>query len=231
MARRIVVVGAAMLMVCGAVLGQASAESILINGGAETGDLTGWINDNSGASPGNSWKVSPGSASSSGVIWPYEGDYLFDLGCSFSPGDVMALVQTGTTGLSGPYPLRLSGWFANESVYGDPPDSGEAMLRIYGDGAETQLLASASTGVMSDLPNLTWHGFDIGVDLGELTETPDHWRVDLVAYRNFGSCLDVVYDGMELSVVPEPAMALLGLAGLVTGMVARHRARKRKKQG
>ena len=130
----------------------------------------------------------------------------------------MALVQTGTAGLFVPYTLHLSGWFANESVYGNPPDSGEAILSVYADAAETELLASASTGIMSDLPNLTWHGFSVDVDLGGLALTPDHWRVDLMAYRNYGTCLDVVFDGVQLHAVPEPGtFTLLGLGLLFPG--------------
>lgn len=219
----------AVVLVVGVVVSAAqpaSALSVLVNGGAEMGDLTGWQNDNSGAGGDNSWKVSPGSASSSGCIWAYEGHYLFDLGCGYRSGDVMRLLQRGTAGLDAPQ-LRLTGWFANESVFGNPPDSGEAVLRIYADSAENQLLAHGSTGVMSDLPNLTWHWFSASVDVKGLSAQPDHWRVDLIAYMNYGTCLDVVFDGLALTPVPEPSTISLALLGV--GFCTLSAARRRKK--
>lgn len=119
--------------------------------------------DLSGASSHDFIGTPLGSTTSTGHLDPYEGLRLFTFSGLTNRGDTMVLYQIGTAGL-GTTELVLSGWYANETL-GSPADTGEAALRIFGDAAESRVLASATTGMMQAASSLTWKPFDLSVGL------------------------------------------------------------------
>jgi len=204
--------------------GSTLAAPTLVNGDAETGDLTGWVTSD----PQIGAVASQSQAT--GTVYPYEGDFFFSFALGPARGSVndppatIGMYQTGTTGLDGTG-LRLTGWVQTENRSGSlaalvVPDAGEAILAVY--DSDDVLLASASTGILVT-PNLQWQPF--AVELDDVSGAA-YWRVDLLGTVNDGTYVNAFYDGVELSsmAVPAPGAVLLGSLG--AGLVGWMRRRK-----
>ena len=198
----------ALLLLCSS--SSAFAIPILVNGGAEFGDLTGWTLTPAGA---------PASAvmnrsQFSGTVGPFEGDWFFTFANAPHPGPIV-LTQTGTAGLGAPG-LVLDGWFQTE--FGDPA---EVVLSIL-DGVN-DVLASVTTGPVTT-SNLKWEALPtlaVSVPAGAAA-----WMVELRGDLNFSTFVNTHFDGIRLVVgVPEPAtLGLLGAGLLGLGVMRRRRA-------
>jgi len=204
----------------------ASAD-FMTNGGAETGDLTGWTVDISGATSGNTDMIEAVTSQpqSTGTVLPYAGDYFFTFANSSTrtsadrTGGIprtISMSQTGTSGL-GSAVLTLDGWVQTESYQG-LNDDGEAVLTLYGDAAETSIVDTVSTGLLSS--HGAWSLFSVSLaNPGGV----DHWKVTLLGTVNSTTYANTFYD--DVSLVPIPGAVLLGMLGLsVVGVKLRKRA-------
>jgi len=151
------------------------ARAMLVNGGAEAGDTSGWT-----ASGGNV-VATVGDA----TFTPFEGSYFFTFaGSAASSG---SLTQTGTDGLTEGSVLLLSGYLVTDSV-----DSGTAILTVY-DGVGG-VLDTTSTGPQNTAA--AWQPFSLSLAVPAGAAT---WEVRLEGQLGAsGSNTDVNWDAIEL---------------------------------
>ncbi len=197
----------------------------LINGGAETGDLTGWTTDLSAAQgaggSGNTNII--GSLDSeltqqSGFdVYPFEGSRFFGFTQEQTQaisglGLTISMIQTGTLNPSLISNLTLSGLMQTETFQG-LPDFGEAVLRLRDSGGS--IVAQNSTGSLVS-PNGDWMPFGVALAVpGSATS----WEVELFGTAQVSTYTNTFWDGLVL--VPEaptgallaPVLVLLGLLG------------------
>lgn len=199
---------ALVFVVAAVLLADPAAATLLVNGGAEAGSLTGWQLTPSGAPA----SASTSRSQASGVVLPYEGSWFFTFADGPQAGTI-TLAQSGSNGLGGDF-LVLNGRYQTE--YGDPARATLSVL----DGSGG-VLASLTTGAMTT-PNLSWRAF------GELElAIPDGaaaWRVELQGSLSFGSYINVHWDALTLESVTTsvpapsaPGLVLLGAVGLASG--------------
>ncbi len=208
-----VVVAAFALLVNGSAL---AGPSLLTNGNAEAGDLTGWVTSDPQIGAVTS------QSQSTGTVLPYEGKFFFSYALSAArasasdPAATIGMYQIGTAGL-GASMLQLTGWVQTEGR--QIADTAEAILAVY-DATDT-LLASASSGILTTA-NLEWQPFS--VELSDLSGAA-YWRVDLRGTVNDGTYANAFFDDVRLAAIPAPGAVLLGSlgAGLV-GWLRRRRA-------
>jgi hypothetical protein len=203
-----------------------SNAAILTNGDAETGDLSGWFVDESGASSGNIGIIAAVTRQrqSTGTVTPFADDYFFSFATKIAGGgSTISMYQTGTTGLDAAA-LTLSGMFQVE-VWRSIPETAEAVLSVF-DGSDN-LLASATTGSMSPNNNLTWLPFSTTLDLSAVTGA-EKWRVELFGTADGGRSVNVFYDSVELTPVPEPS-SFATFTGLFSMGLIGYRWRRRRK--
>ena len=194
-------------VVCAFMSVPASAD-LMTNGGAESGDLTGWTVDLSSATSGNTNIIAATTQQlqSGPTVFPYSGSYFFTFAneataAAANSGITISMSQTGSSGLGYPI-LTLQGWVQTEGA-----DDGEAVLTFYGDAGETSVLGTGNTGVLNS--HLAWSPFSISAT------TPggvDHWKVTLLGTVNASTYANVFYDDVQL--VPVPGAVLLGILGL-----------------
>ncbi len=212
-----------LVILIGALLALPASADLVSNGGAETGDLSGWTVDLTGASSGNTNIIAAvtSQAQSTGTVLPHAGDYFFTFANQAvaqvsNSGLTISMSQTGTSGLALPV-LTLQGWIQTE-FYKGADDTGEAVIALYGDAAETVLLGQASTGVLAS--HAAWSPFSASL---ANPGGADHWKVTLFGTENVNTYANVFYDDVQL--VPVPGAVLLGMLGLsVAGVKLRKRA-------
>jgi hypothetical protein len=207
MMRRLAFIG----VVCAFIAVPALAD-LMTNGGAESGDLSGWTIDISAATSGkmNIIAATTSQSQSTGTVLPKAGNYFFTFaneatGATSGSGITISMSQTGTSGL-GYGVLSLDGWVQTET-YQSANDDGEAVLALYGDAGETSVVATASTGLLAS--HGLWSPFSVSViNPGGV----DHWKVTLLGTVNSTTYTNVFYD--DVQVVPVPGAVLLGILGL-----------------
>ena len=161
----------------------AGDDYFLINGGAETGDLTGW-----GKSPSDAPIVATMHVvETAGTVTPQAGDFFFSFADSPQTGTVSlyqgAPLKPGTTS------LFFTGWIQTEFE-----DTGEVFMRAL-DGSGN-VLASGSAGPLSS-GNLHWEEFAVRIQVpGGATS----WEVELRGTLVTGTFINVFYDSMFLSI-------------------------------
>ncbi len=166
--------------------------NLLINGDAESQDLTGWTLS------GQDIIFTPASQKQkTGWIYPAQGDYFISFGRIQASYGMMS--QTGLIP-DNAQTLTLGGWFQ-----GEYSDYGIASLTVY-DQADAELV-SVNTGNMTT-PILTWQTFQIEAALPEYSYS---WEVTLEGFLDYGSVVNAFYDDVYL--IPEPATLLLLAAG------------------
>lgn len=183
--------------------------SLLLNGDAELGNLTGWTPVLTGASSGNTGIIGAVSSllQSTGTVTPYEGGYFFSFasqatGSVSNAGDTIWMYQTGVTGLD-QYALQLTGMYQTET-YVNRTDVGEVVLSIY--DASDSLLDSVTTNSLAS-PNLVWQSFDLSL---VIPDNAASWKVELRGTDNSTTFTNVFYDDLELTAtIPEPATVIV----------------------
>jgi len=189
---------------------------ILLNGGAESGGLSGWTTTDPQIKAVTSQKQS------TGIVYPYQGGYCFSLAVSGARDSVddspvtIGMYQTGA--VDDAPTLRLAGRAQTENRDGNY-DAGEVVLSVFDvDGA---LLASASSGLLTT-DNFEWQQFV--VELTGLAGAAS-WRADLYGTVFDGTYANVFYDDLQLIANPVPgAVILAGIGAGLTGWLRRRRS-------
>lgn len=161
----------------------AGVDYFLINGGAESGDLSGW-----GKSPSNApIEATMQVVETAGTVTPQAGDYFFSF-ADFAQSGTVSLFQ-GAPLKPGTTSLRFTGWVQTEFA-----DTGEVILSALDESGNT--VSSRSVGPLNT-ENLHWEGFDVSIMVpGDATS----WLVELRGTLVTGSFINVFYDSMFLSI-------------------------------
>ncbi len=207
------------ILVLSCLIAVAASADLMVNGGAESGDLTGWSVDLSAADTANDSIIATIALQdqSGPDVTPHSGNYFFTFANERTSqeadaGITISMYQTGTSGLGSPR-LTLEGYVQTEH-YDGGNDDGEAILALYGDSGETSLLTSASTGVLDS--HGAWSLFSLSV---ENPGDADHWKVTLLGTENKSTFTNVFYDDVSLVAVPTPAAVVMGILGLTAAGV------------
>jgi len=171
--------------------------SMLINGDAEAGNMSGWTHTDCIASTGiNQTK---------GHVSPHEGNWFFSIHTNSGGGGSMS--QTGTTGLSATQ-LTLNGMVQTEDLhYGDGIGEYARIFLTIFDDQDSPLVQEVSPIIRT--LNLQWVPFEV---IANVPQNAHHWQVDLTGTMQEGSYVNVFYDSVSL--MPEPATLILAAAGL-----------------
>lgn len=176
----------------------ASAQNLLANPGAETGDLSGWAIGGSASVRVDNGSFNPG-------INPFEGGFAFVGG----NGAFGSLTQTVAVA-AGSAVANVSFW---EQGLNQGSSSDHAYVSLsFVDGANTVLQTVATPAVDSHLGSWTQYSGSFAIPTGT---TKIAYTMNFV--RVAGSDLDGYIDNNSLTVsaVPEPSSALLMAAGLL----------------
>ena len=153
----------------------------LVNGNAETGDLTGWTGSSSVAAVTTAeqweWNVSP-----------FEGDLFFSL--ASEPATNGSLEQAGTMEIGKGPVLRLTGAYQTE--FGD---AGEAVVTLL--DADSVQVAQQTTGTLLT-PRYEWGTFSVDV---AVPPTAASWKIELLGTRNNGMYTNTYYDDIQFGIL------------------------------
>ena len=204
------------LLNVGSVASATDYPELVVNGGFETGDLTGWTQSgnmtggNYGGTGLDNW---PGAAS--------EGSYYFWAANSPDMGYLSQTIATIPTGLN----YTISFQLANENNGGDP--LGE-FTASFGGVLLLDLTNQPDSGWVGDNAAYTTYSFTVAGYTGDSAvlqfgfyNSPGWWSLDAVSVKD-PECVE----NCDIAPVPEPSTWLLfgfGLAGLVAW---RYRTRK-----
>lgn len=183
--------------------------SLLLNGGAESGDLTGWAVGGVSGPTVDDGGFDPG-------IDPYAGKYMFRGGIG-AYGTLTQNVALAGDGLA----RRLAVSFVEQGLDQDTPsDDGYVSLTYHGAGGV--LLGEDATAVI-DSHDGAWRRYDGVFDVPLQAVSVDY---TMHFTRNFGRDLDAFFDdnSLTLTTVPEPGSAWLFAPGLLAlGWLRRRR--------
>ena len=167
----------------------------LINGDAETGDLTGWAGPSSVAAVMS-------QAQATGTVNPFQGDWFFTFASQQTSSASMD--QDGTMEIGNGPILRLTGAYQTELG-----DLAEAVITLLDAGSSP--VAQQTTGPVFT-SDLEWRTFSIDV---AVPPTAVSWNVELRGTLVTGSFVNVFYDDIQLVAVPEPStLSMFSLAAL-----------------
>jgi hypothetical protein len=181
----------------GAIAGEPLPEQ-LVNGGAETGDLTGW------SATGPQVAAVTEQEQSTGTVYPHEGSYFFTY--AQVPGQAAAMLQSGTLAAAEGTVLRLAGYVQTEGAAGG--DFGTAVLRLY-DAGDQLVAAATSEPLISD--GAQWQAFAVDLEV-PVGAGAHRWEIELSGTLAFGSYINVFYDAITLDEVPVATPDLAGVA-------------------
>ena len=159
------------------------SENWLVNGNAETGDLSGWTGNATGIV-----SAMQSGQESAGTVYPYEADWMFSFITAAGGGD--SILQSGELPAVS-HPIHLAGWFQTEDL-GTEQDFGEALLRVY-DAEGVQLDVQSTSALTS--PSLTWVPLEVMMERPEGAVT---WELELTGTLVYGSWVNVFFDAMTL---------------------------------
>jgi hypothetical protein len=187
----------------------ASASAQLANGGAESGALTPWVPDLSGAATGNPAiiKAVTTQVQTDPPVFPAVGGWFFSFATQPAglPGAFVRMSQT--VALASPPPaLALTG-----RVQTELGDFGEARLDILDAGAS--VIASTTLGPL--VSDNVWSTFFLDVDV---PPTAAQCRVRLTGTVQTGQAVNVFWDALVLGKSPwtHVGTGLAGTAGVPT---------------
>ncbi len=167
----------------------------MINGDAETGDLTGWSGSSSVAAVMS-------QAQLTGTVNPFQGDWFFTF--ASQQASSASMEQDGTMAIGNGPILRLTGAYQTELG-----DLAEAVITLLDAGSSP--VAQQTTGPVFT-PDLEWQTFSIDV---AVPPTAVSWKVELLGTLVTGSFVNVFFDDIQLVAIPEPSSLLLAsLAGV-----------------
>jgi hypothetical protein len=185
--------------ICTTLGSPAGADELLVNGDAETGDLTGWT------ASGVQIAAVTAQGQQEGTVTPQEGTYFFTF--AVTQGTFEELVQSGTDSLPAGTTVTLSGWVQTEDKSAD--DFGIATIQILDAGS--QVIASTSSPALTT-GNLVWQPFQVQLVVPQGAVS---WKVVLSGTRVFGTFINVFYDAVSLDrqlTAPVPALSPTGLS-------------------
>lgn len=175
--------------------GAAAEDQLLVNGDAETGDLTGWT----AVPPRAPISADDLVVQTLGPVTALGGTYFFSFADAPQSGTV-SLIQGGTL-LDAPAQLCLSGSYQTEFQ-----DRAEAILRLRSDVG--LVVAEATSGPLTG-SDLAWTPFIVGV---EVPPAAVSWEVELRGTRFTSTFINVFYDNLSLG---PPVFADLDCDGVV----------------
>jgi hypothetical protein len=181
-----------------AIAGEPTLPEQVINGGAETGDLTGW------SATGPQIAAVTEQVQSTGTVYPHTGSYFFT--CADAAGQAVAMTQSGTLTVAEGTELRLAGYVQTEGGAGG--DVGTATLRLF-DAGDQLVAVATSEPLISD--GAQWQPFAVDLEV-PVAAGAQRWEIELSGTLVFGSFINVFYDAITLAEVPvaTPDLAAAG---------------------
>ena len=187
--------------------------NMLSNPGAETGSLANWATDDPLVVV-----ASKSQSESSGWVYPNSGEWFFNM-CGQAVGSPITErvlyqdidVSSYASDIDADLVLfQASTYLQTEDVQGmSGKDS--AQLTLYFLDEYSSEIDSTSTGLVQS-PNLTWIQQTLNGSVPAGTRTI---RYELLGRKEEGTWLNAFFDAAEVTVIPEPATALLlGLGSL-----------------
>ena len=156
---------------------------LLVNGGAESGDLSGWV------ATGPVQSVTS-VRETAGTVLPFDGSNFFAF--TEAPANSASLIQQGPFDFNLDK-LKLTGWIQTELN-----DEGVAELSLL--NSQGQVVDFVRTDVLNT-PNLIWEPFNLEIDVPNQAET---WEVQLSGTLRSGSFVNVFWDNIILAANAEP---------------------------
>ncbi|NND77674.1 MAG: T9SS type A sorting domain-containing protein [Flavobacteriales bacterium] len=165
---------------------QGISQNLLLNGGAELGNITNWTANS------NSIGVTSSEFQPQGSVFPQEGSYFFTF--HETPNNSAILIQEGI--LVDPLEmLNLSGYFNGEYWSNQEEfDFGEVILSLF--DIDNNLIASETTGELEPLVGVPWIEFSLNLPLNNDSYS---WKVELKGDRVVGGSINVYYDNLVLT--------------------------------
>lgn len=186
-----------LVTLCICVLSQ-SVHAALINGGAETGDLSGWMYS-------SAVEAVSSYPQSSGTVLPANGNYFFSL--TKHETTQAWIEQRGDNNFSVGELVDFSGQVQTENVVSSDNDFAVAHFYFI-DGENNTISEIYSSNIQTE--NLSWEQFSISL---EVPEGAVKWAAQVNGFGSSISDLNVYFDDMQLNLATVPIPATIWLFG------------------